>query len=157
MAHNPYSAPGSTVQDPPSQVMPRPAEVTRACRILWSVMLASILSLHPAIRGEWWVIPESEGAGAIASSALIAVTVLSGIVYGVLLWLTGRGHNWARWTVLVFVVVSTLFAATDFSRSLSETPAAAVMDLFFTLAELWAFRLLFFGPAAQWYRRAGWR
>jgi hypothetical protein len=134
-------------------MMPRPAEVTRACQILWVVMLASILSLHPALRGEWWVVPESEGAEAIGSAALIGVTALSGIIYGVVLWLTGRGHNWARWALLVFVVVSTVFAAGEFPRSLSETPAAAVMDVFFTVAELWAFRLLFFGPAAQWYRR----
>jgi hypothetical protein len=151
MAHNPYNAPSSTVQDPPFPIVPRPPEVTRACRILWAIFVLSFVTLHPAIRGRWWVIPNAED---IAPAFMISVSIVFAVVYAVLVWLTGRRRNWARWALLVFVVVTTLIAAGDLPRSFSETPIAAVADVCFTLAEVWAFRLIFSGRGAEWFRSA---
>lgn len=82
---------------------------------------------------------------------MIGMTVIFAAAYGALLWFTGRRSNWARWALLAFVVSTTLISAGDLPRSLSETPVAVIVDGCITLAEVWAFRLLFFGPGAQWF------
>jgi hypothetical protein len=150
MGNNPYGAPASAVAAPPA---PRPPEVTRAIRILWAVFVVSFVTLHPAIRGEWWVHPEDAELGGAALVIGIFLIVFFSAVYAALVWLTALGHNWARWMFLVLAVLTTLIAATDWTRSIAETPAGFVSDVLMTLAEVWALRLLFFGPGAQWFRR----
>jgi hypothetical protein len=147
MPHNPYSAPSSTVQDPPAA--PRPPEATRALQILWVTFVITFVTMLPAIRGEWWVVPDAEEGDGIF---VILVTGLFAAVYGVLIWLTGRRRNWARWALLVFIAGTTALAAPDLPRTFAETPAAAIADVCIALAELWAFRLLLFGPGAEWFR-----
>ena len=107
--------------------------------------------MHPAISGEWWVMPDSMDSDLVAM--MIAIAVASFAVYVCLVWLVGRRHNWARWTLLAVVAISTLFSMFDFQNSLAETPLAAGASLLFTLLEIWAFSLLFFGPGARWFRR----
>lgn len=152
MARNPYSAPGAAVQDPPHRPEPRPAEVTRACGILWAVWVASFLTLHPAVSGEWWLVPEAEGPDAEAGVVfIVAMVALFAGAFAVLVWLTGRGHNWARWALLLYVIGTTTLGAVDFPRSLAETPAAAGIDAMLALAEAWALVLLFSKSAGPWF------
>jgi hypothetical protein len=116
------------------------------------VVVVSLLSLHPSIRGQWWAIPDGEASDAIRIAGIVMAAVFM-IIYVALVLLIGRRHGWARWALLVYVISTTLIGASDFPRSVSQTPAAAFIDVLTTLAELWAFYLLFFGPGAQWFRR----
>ena len=151
----------------------RPRQVALACRILWIVFFLSFVTLHPDIRGEWWlfpaeetsdevsaaeVSPEAEEGMALLESAwpaiMIGTTLLFAGAYALLVWTTGKGHNWARWTLLAFILGTTALAMQDWERSYAETPLALVADLCFTAAEAWALSLLFFGPGAAWFRSA---
>ena len=164
MAHNPYRTPRSVVRD--AAPVPRPAQVTLACRILWVVFFLSLVTLHPDIRGDWWHItpdetiseagiPDSEDADdevePIVPAFVIGMTVAFAAAYALLVWSTGRGHNWARWALLAFVCATTAMGAVDFGRSFTETPLALLADACFTVAEIWAFSLLFFGAGAAWF------
>ena len=153
MERNPYSPPVATVRDPHVAAPPRPLEVTRAIRIFWLVFVVGFITLLPSIRGEWWAPRDAEGLESIVMAVAIVAVVIFSTVYAVLVVLVGRRHNWARWALLAYVVLTSFIAALDLARSLSETPLAAVLDVLTTLAEVWAFYLLFFGPGAQWFRR----
>jgi len=147
---NPYSPPGSRVDEPPGP--PRPPQVTRACQILWAVIALSVAVMHPEVSGEWWVLPDEAGAKWMV--IMVAVALAWVAAYVVLVWLVGQRQNWARWMLLAAVAASTLFGMYDFESYLAETPLAALASLLFTLLEIWAFALLFFGPGAQWFRQA---
>lgn len=151
MERNPYTPPVAAVHDPQVAAPPKPPEVTRACRIFWVVFAISLMTLHPAIRGEWWTAFD-EGAGSIGMTSGIVLLAVSSIVYAVLIVLVGRRHNWARWVLLGYVLLGSFVLVAEFDRSLSETPFAAVMDVLTTLAESWALCLLFFGAGARWFR-----
>ena len=150
MAGSPYSPPAARVGDPPDA--PRPPQVTRACQILWVVIALSVLALHPEISGEWWELPGEPGSKWMV--ILVAMAAAFFAMYMVLVWLVGQRQNWARWMLLAVVAASTLFGMFDFESYLAETPLSALASLLFTLLEIWAFALLFFGPGAQWFRQA---
>ena len=152
MERNPYSPPAATVRDPNISVPPKPLEVARACWVLWAVFVISLVTLHPSIRGDWWSIPDVEDGETIGMVFGIVLAVVFFILYAVLVIFIGRRHNWARWALLTYAVAGWFITVSDFPRSLSETPIAAAMDGLMTLAEAWAFYLLFFGPGAQWFR-----
>ncbi len=154
MAHNPYRAPESAVHDVASAARPRP--VALACRILWVVLVLSLITLHPEIRGEWWIfspgdqtsneaVPESEALlqdlERMWPALIVGLTVVFAALYGFLVWTTGKGHNWARWLLLAFVLGTTAMAAPDYGRSLEETPLAFAADICLTTGEVWAFWL----------------
>ena len=153
MAQNPYEAPEAQLADPIPAEVPRPAEVARACRILWISLAVSVVTLLPSIRGQWWVPQSGEdvpGVAAVSIGFALVMFVLSA-------WLiakTGRGLNWARWTLLVFFAFGWLFLLTDFPRSITETPLAALADTLICAAEAWACLLLFRNPGAAWFTRA---
>ena len=159
MDHNPYKPPEATVADRASS--PRPPQVARACWILWAMLIIGLISLHPSIRGEWWTSPggvesvEAE-AGAAAGVVLaigVALGILLTLAFAGLLVLVGRRHNWARWTLLVYLVLGWVLLALDLPTAVNEAPPAAiVIDLLSAAAEAWAVDLLFADPAAQWFR-----
>jgi hypothetical protein len=137
------------------EAVPRPAQVVLACRILWVTLALSAMTLHPTIRGEWWA-EGVEGDPGLASAALIGGLFLAVVflaLFGVLLYLTGRRENWARWTMLGLLAFGWLTGLYDLSRSFSETPAAAVTDMLIATAEFWASYLLFLSPGAAWFKR----
>lgn len=152
MAQNPYEAPESRVADPIAPEVPRPAEVTRAVRILWISLAASLVTMLPVIRGNWWA---AEGGDSMpdAGPVIVGFALLMFAVSAWLVWMVSRGRNWARWTLLVLFVVGWLFLLTDFSRSITETPLAALADALIAAAEVWACYLLFSGAGAAWFAR----
>src|SRR5688500_10624733 len=139
---------------PAGDALPRPYEVTRALQLLWTVLAISVVTLHPSVRGDWWLGAEGVDA-ALADAALVGgliVAVLFSGFYMGLVFLTGRRHGWARWAMLVFLLLGWVIQGADLQRSLAETPAAALADLLMAGAEVWACRLLFSAPAAAWFR-----
>jgi hypothetical protein len=152
-----YKAPEAAVggQEAAQDALPRPYQVTRALQLLWTVFAISLVTLHPAVRGDWWL--GSEGVEpALEDAALVGGLIIAGLFGGFymgLVVLIGRRHAWARWVMLGFLVLGWLIQGVDLPRSLSETPAAAVADLVMAAAEVWAIWLLYSPPASAWFRR----
>ena len=152
-----YKAPGAAVggREAAQDALPRPYEVTRALQIFWTVFALSWVTLHPSVRGEWWL--GSEGVDpALADAALVSGLVFAGLFGGLYMGfviLIGRRHAWARWALLGFVVLGWVIQGIDLPRSLSETPAAAFADVLMAAAEAWACWLLYTPPASAWLRR----
>jgi hypothetical protein len=154
MAQNPYEAPSAAVDDPAVAMAPRPPQVTLAIRILWITFGVSLITMHPSIRGDWWNMP---GTASATESGLMAGVVVASLIFSAigatLIWLTGRGRNWARWALLALLIIGWLVTISDFSRSIVETPIAAIADVLIAAAELWACYLLFQGAGAAWFSR----
>lgn len=162
LERNPYRAPIAAVRDPEAP-MSYPPQVALALWLFWAVFVVSLVSLHPAIRGEWWTMAAAE-ADVDADFADLAeafvvlgvvMTVVFSALYAGLVVLIGRRHSWARWAMLGFALFGTAMTALEFPQSLAETPIAAGLDVVMTLAESWALYLVFFGPGAAWYHDRG--
>jgi hypothetical protein len=152
-----YKAPAAAVggREAAQDALPRPYEVARALQLLWAVFAIGLVTLHPSVRGDWWL--GSEGVEpALEDAALVGGLIVAGLFSGFyigLVFLIGRRHAWARWAMLGFLALGWVIQGMDLPRSLSETPAAAFADLLMAGAELWACRLLYSAPAAAWFRR----
>ena len=122
------------------------------------MMVLGLISLHPSIRGEWWASPSGvestdvPGAAGIALAIGLTVGAALTVFFAGLVVLVGRRHNWARWTLLVYLVLGWVVVALELPTSVTETPFAAALDLLSAAAEAWACYLLFADPAAQWFR-----
>ena len=153
-----YKAPGAAVggKEAAQDALPRPYEVARALQLLWTVLAISVVTLHPAVRGDWWL--GSEGVEpALEDAALAGGLIIAGLFSGFyigLVFLIGRRHGWARWAMLGFLALGWLIQGMDLPRSLSETPAAAFADLLMAAAEAWACWLLYSAAASAWFRRS---
>lgn len=133
------------------------------------MLVVSLLSLHPDIRGEWWVLSLGEQTdGQIPGSEslmedlarvwpvfIVGLTVVFSSIYAFLVWTTGKGHNWARWLLLAFILGTEALGLSDYSRSLAETPLALATDICVLAAEIWALWLLFSGTGAAWFKATG--
>jgi hypothetical protein len=155
MTQNPYQAPAAPVSDPLRPDTPKPAAVRIALRGLWAVFVLSLLSLHPWIRGEWWVFDEAEfpQAAALYAAIMIAVVLFSCVGSAFLLWLLGRRIGWARWATLAWVLVGLWGLVTDLPTVWAETPLAVIVDGTSVALDLACCALLFFGAGAQWFRQ----
>ena len=142
MDHNPYRPPDAVVTDRAPQ--PKPPQVRQACRILWAMMVLGLISLHPSIRGEWWAAPSGveaadvPGAAGIALAIALTLGIALTLFFAGLVVLVGRRHNWARWTLLVYLVLGWVVLALELPTSVMETPLAATIDLLSAAAEAWA-------------------
>jgi hypothetical protein len=119
------------------------------------VFILSLLTLHPSVRGDWWLGGEEVEAGFEDTALVIGIMVaglFSGLYMGFVV-LIGRRHNWARWAMAVFLLIGWIMLAVDLPTSIGETPAGAVADLLRAGAEGWAGCLLFTEAAARWFRR----
>ncbi len=151
MEHNPYQAPNTPLADPIEP--PAPIEIRWACRILWAVLLLSLVMMHPAIRGEWWLVSDADD---LEEFWLIVVLVFSALllcIFAMLIVFIQRRHNWARWVMLLFVVLGLIGLLIDFSESWSDAPIALVADSMLAMAELVACYLLFISAGAKWFSR----
>lgn len=160
MTHNPYQAPDASVGDPVIAEPVRPAAVSLACRIFWVVLVLGLLSLLPAIRGEWWLVPEVEETGVEGAAEMMLIgmsvfIVIASASYALLTWLISRRHNWARWTMLAYLAFGWYVTTGELSHTFSTAPLAGVLDLLCLLAEVWAAGLLFFGAGARWFKPSG--
>src|SRR5688572_1333499 len=152
-----YRAPATAVgaTEAAQDSAPRPREVTRALQLLWTVFILSVVTLHPSVRGDWWLGGEEVEAG-FEDTALVIGIVVAGLFSGLYMGfvvLMGRRHNWARWAMAVFLVIGWAMLAVDLPTSLAETPAAAVADLVMAGAELGAGYLLFTEASTAWFSR----
>ena len=157
MADERYKAPGAAVggREAAQDALPRPYGVARALQLLWAVFFIGLVTLHPGVRGEWWLGSEpidAELHDAAFVGGLILATLFS-VVYVLLVFFLGRRHAWARWAMLAFLMLGWVLTGIDLPRSLAETPAAAFADVLMAVVEVWACWLLFSAPANAWFRR----
>jgi len=156
MAHDPYKAPSAPVgkREAAEDAAPRPAQVTLGCRILWVTLALSAATMHPSVRGEWWM-QGAEDDPALAEAALIGGLFMAGVffaIFAIVLFLAGRRQNWARWTMLALLAFGWVMGLYDLPRSFAETPGAALADMLIAAAELWASYLIFLTPGAAWFK-----
>jgi putative copper export protein len=154
LAQDPYKPPASRVEDvgEDEELAGRPPQVTYACRLLWAVLVIDLLSMHPAIRGDWWGEVEDEDMRMFVYGGVALVAVLF-LAYGFLIYLVGRRNDVARWLLLLLFALGAVATVGDFAETLEETPWAAAVDGFSLVVELWACYLLFLSPGAAWFRR----
>jgi hypothetical protein len=127
-------------------------QIARAIRLLWAGLFASGVSLLPFVRGHWWVEPaQSISAAESLAFAMVVMTIWFGIMIALMV-LVGRRKNWARWTLLAYLVVGWITVAIDLPETLEVTPFAGAIDFLVTIAELWACYLLFLSPGAKWFK-----
>ena len=153
MEHSPYEPPKSAVEDRLKVIPPRPTQISLAIRILWLGFIAGLLSLHPWLRGTWWVNPGETTSAAASLAVVIALTLVFSAFFIWLLVRAGRRKNWARWVLLVYLVIGWISVAIDLPETLSATPFAGAIDFLVAMAELWASYLLFLSPGASWFKR----
>jgi hypothetical protein len=157
LALDPYKPPAARIEDleGEAELAGRPPQVTYACRMLWVAVLIDLLSMHPAIRGDWWGEPGEEDwqmfvYGAIGLSAVFT------LAYGVLIYLVGRRSDFARWLLLLLFALGFVVTVGDFAETLEERPWAGAADGLVLVIELAACYLLFLSPGAAWFKpRAG--
>ena len=131
--------------------------MTFACRILWVTLVIGVLSMHPAIRGEWWGEVE-DGDLQTAQVVLYGGVALLGVfavAYGILIYLAGRRNNVARWLLLLLLALGWVVTVGEFAETIEEAPWAAAADGLLAVLELAACYLLFLSPGAAWFSRPG--
>ncbi|HET9862694.1 MAG TPA: hypothetical protein VFP37_04575 [Steroidobacteraceae bacterium] len=108
MAHNPYSPPGSVVDDPAIAMPEDPQaarDVLRACRLLW---LSFGLSVATDV---FEVLRSFGGATAVVVGTIIGMSFGLGIGLLMTWWFTSRlkrGRHWMRVLLTVLAVLSLL-------------------------------------------------
>jgi hypothetical protein len=147
MDHNPYKPPRSDVSDDPHGKAMPPTSVYVACGLVLGALAIGLLGLLPGVRPE-------EGDPVPAWFTLALVIIFGGVTV-VLSFETLRGRNWARWTLLAYLVLGWYLTAPDLPVNFDRAPMAAVIDAVGMVMELVAAWLLFFGDGPKWFAKAG--
>lgn len=148
-AENPYAAPKAVVADvDPASSPDRPAKVDQAIKFLWIGLLFGVASSIINL-----VTLDSPG---MPKGVQVGVTVVS-LLIGLALWVwlihrAGRGRNWARIVVLVFVAFGVLSSATMFVSPVKIHWSVWVLFFVQTGLNVTAMFYLFSSSANDWYR-----
>jgi hypothetical protein len=144
MAHNPYSAPTTTVADvsadPPMQ---RPRVVAIAVYLLWAEftlgLLDSVLDWKYTRAQEYYQV----------SVGFDVVFVILSIWLNWKIW---QGRNWARIVALVLVAYSVVSFLPQISASFQRTVLISTLFTVELLLDVAAMYLVFF-PGRRWFAR----
>jgi len=143
---NPYAPPGSEVADPSRTMPPVPPAVRRACLLFLSSLALGLVTLLPGVR------PVRPDDAAVPALFTLLVVLFFG---GITVWLTWklyRGRNWARWTMLAYVLFGWWIGASELTDDFLASPLAGLIDLVCIAIEAIGCWALFFGAGAGWYR-----
>ena len=94
----------------------KPTQAALACRILWVALVIGLLSMHPAIRGEWWGEVEDSEAMQVVLYGTVALLGAFVVAYGILIYLIGRRNDVARWLLLVMLALGWIVTLGDFAE-----------------------------------------
>jgi hypothetical protein len=145
MTPNPYAPPGAEVADP---VLPRssaPPSVRNACLLIFASLALGLLTLLPDVR-----LPAPDEP-AVPMAVIVGLVVVFG---GLTVWfaiLVLRGRNWARWAMLVYLMLGWLLVGAELDSEMARAPMAAIIDTFCMAIEMVACGLLFFGAGGRWF------
>ena len=143
---NPYKPPEAYVADAADVTPgPRPSAVTRAVIAFWTAWALGVLTLIPGVRENVWDNAE------IPAGVTLAMAIVFEAFSAWLIVMVGRGRNWARWTWVVFVVLSFLLMAADPSGWETERPLALGADVVTLVLEIYGCCLILIGRGAEWY------
>lgn len=146
MNQNPYQPPRSDVSDEPHGKAMPPTSVYLACGLVLGALALGLLGLIPGVR-------PTEAEPVPAWFTVLLVVVFGGVTV-VLSYETLRGRNWARWTLLAYLVLGWYLTAPDLPENFDRAPVAALIDAVGMGMELVASWLLFFGDGPHWFRKA---
>jgi len=147
VSHNPYAPPKAAVGQPVTRVaLPgRPKEVTLAVRLQWvSLMLGAVTSTANLAR-----YPR-------AGLSLAGVTVVVALSFALVIWLTykvSRGRNWARITLLVFLVLGMPGFLSQLPATFERSIILAATAVAILLLQCFSLYLVFIAAGARWFRR----
>ena len=145
MNRNPYQAPRAHVSDTAEQEKPKAFRI--AVVLMW---LSFALGMT---YGAWDGLSELSAEDEGALTVYIVMLVIMGLVFSIPIIFVTLGHNWARWVWLLFFIGGWGWVFWDWEQSFG-TAFDAVIEIFFFLIDLTVIRLLFFGPGAEWFKRA---
>jgi hypothetical protein len=146
---DPYRPPEAAVADPSSAVdrAPAPAQVRRALQLLVTALVVGAISVLPSIRGP---IP---GAEEVPPALYFALFAVFGVLFGTLIVLLAKRHNWARWVVFAYLLMGWAAFLVDLPEGLAAAPLPTLLDALVFVLEIWACVLLFTAASARWFRR----
>jgi hypothetical protein len=125
---------------------PRPTQVTKAVRLLWTALLLAVLVAFPQYLEP--LPPE------VSQKSLWMLLVFVWGFWAILTFLIGRRHNWARIVTLLFFVGGLALWIWDYEALLDRPPYSLAVELLDTVLTAVALYWLFTGPGAQWFRHA---
>lgn len=143
MTPNRYAPPGADVADP--DTAPPPRAVQRACRLVIASLLLGLFTLVPGVAAK---APDDVPVPFLVTLALLA------IFGGLTVWLVvnvHRGVNWARWALLVYLVLGWVLVGMQFNDEFMRSPISGMIEVACFALEVAACWLLFVGGGAAWF------
>jgi hypothetical protein len=144
--NNPFNPPTANLEREVVQP-PKPAAIILATRLFWGTMILSLISLIPGFRLGYW-----EELADLPIEVLMGILMFFISLFSVLVVHIGKRANWARWSMLVFLVYGWIETATDLPSLLTQGQFAIGAEIAVIAGELYAIKLLFFGEGAQWFK-----
>jgi len=130
--------------DPQPEVLTeKPVVVTRGVQLL---ILALVLGLIRAF--------VAAARAASGTTLLIALTIV-GIFFAVmffLVWKISARRNWARFVLLVLIVIGLPFVVPAYILELRRSVPSGLLSIFLALLQIVGVILLFLPNANQWFR-----
>jgi peptidoglycan/LPS O-acetylase OafA/YrhL len=123
-----------------------PPQVRRAIVLLWLLLIAAILAMLFAF--DWTTIATDPEM----ASFIWPFVIGSFIVNAILIYFTGRRHNWARIILLLLTVGGLIVMVVPFDDE-PRSWAAWAPDIGFAVLDLIAVYWLFTGAGAAWFSR----
>jgi len=93
-------------------------------------------------------------SGGLSLAGVAVVVMLS---FALIIWLTyevSRGRNWARVTLLVFLVLGMPSFLSQLPATFQRSIVLAATEVVILLLQCFALYLVFIGAGARWFRRS---
>jgi hypothetical protein len=123
---------------------PRPDAVRTAVTLLYATLGLGVLRS---------ALESARLAAESSVVAFLAIALVSLGLTGFLTYMTGRGRNWARITLLVLFLIGVPLSMGPLATSLATSPVSGVLGLAQVGLQVVALVLLFRPPASTWFRR----
>ncbi len=134
-----------------------PTSVKYASLLLWAVTLLSLFEL-PFLFSD--LDPITAEIDSWMQGVLLVLTGLNGlffVVYGLLIYFASRKKNWARWALLIWLIVGAVVIfvlVLVFPPEQPEPLLTTLFDCLLTIIEALGTCLLFTKAATNWYRQS---
>jgi hypothetical protein len=117
----------------------QPTSVRRAAKLLWVSLAVGLLAT--AVSDYWYPLPPAEFVWVVG-------------LYAGLIVLATKRHNWARWGLVIFLVITWMNLVLGLPSLISQGYATAFSTGLSTILESYGVYLLFTTESAQWFARA---
>lgn len=138
-----------------SSRFPAPRSISWACKLLLLSLAFTVISLAPSISGRWWASPDPGVPDTMAFLFGMSFVVVQLALLALLIYLTYTRRNWARWALLVFLMLGWVYLVQNFHSLQSSHPMEALWDAGGMILELLSCIILFFSRDAAWFIHNG--